>query len=194
MPQLVDDLPRRDAALSRRACHENVSAGPGGEIGERTGERDALDRVCRRFRRRIVDRRDNTKDVDRDVDAAGDRRDIRRLEMAGVIGAVGQDDDRAAASLALADAARRQRDRVVQRGLAERHQAVHGIGQRAQADGEGGALVQVRVERVDRRFVTRRVEPAQDVPRRFAGVRQVAFHAAADVEQHRHADCREVLL
>ena len=39
MPQLVDDLPRRDAALSRRACDEHVTAGPGGEIGERTGER-----------------------------------------------------------------------------------------------------------------------------------------------------------
>ena len=37
MPQLVDDLPGRSAALSRRACHEDVATGPAGQIGERTG-------------------------------------------------------------------------------------------------------------------------------------------------------------
>ena len=36
MPQLVDDLPRRDAALSRRAGDEDVTARPGGEVRQRT--------------------------------------------------------------------------------------------------------------------------------------------------------------
>src|SRR5947208_1838041 len=35
MPQLVDDLPRRDAALSWRAGDEHVATGPRGEVRQR---------------------------------------------------------------------------------------------------------------------------------------------------------------
>ena len=194
MPQFVDDLPRRDTALSRRACHHHVSAGPGGKIGERTGECHALDRMRRVLGKRVVDGRNDAEDVDRNVDGARDRRDVRRLQPAVVIGTVGKDDDRAPATLALADPARGQRDRVVKRGGAERHDRRHRIRQRPQARREGRALVEVRIERVDGRLIARRVEPAQDVHRRFACVRQMAFHAAADVEEHGDADAGEIAL
>src|SRR6266849_962671 len=112
VPQLVDDLPRRDAALSRRARHEYVPAGPGGEIRERTGEGRALDRRGRDVFRRVVDGSDDAEDVDRHVDRAGNRRHVSRLQPAGVVGAVGEDDDRAAPAFTLADALRRGADRV----------------------------------------------------------------------------------
>jgi len=47
MPQLVDDLSRRDAALSRRARHKDMSAGPRGEIREGPTNADpATERVA----------------------------------------------------------------------------------------------------------------------------------------------------
>ena len=43
MPQLVDDLPRRDAALSRRAGDEHMTARPRGEVasGPASADRSA---------------------------------------------------------------------------------------------------------------------------------------------------------
>src|SRR5712691_6447189 len=77
VPQLVDDLPRRDATLSRRARHEYVPAGPGGEIRERTHEGRTADRLGRRVFRRVVDGRHDPEDVDRHVDRACHGRHLR---------------------------------------------------------------------------------------------------------------------
>ncbi|OLB60819.1 MAG: hypothetical protein AUI11_12335 [Acidobacteria bacterium 13_2_20CM_2_66_4] len=114
MPQLVDDLARRDAALSRRAHGEHVTARPVREVGQRSGQRGPFDRHRRRVGRRIVDRRYDAENVYGDIDLAGDRRYLFGSQAARVVVPVRQHDDRAPASLALGDSPGGLRDRIVQ--------------------------------------------------------------------------------
>jgi hypothetical protein len=186
VPQLVDDLPRRDAALPRRTCHECMTAGPGSEIGQRTRKRRPFSRHRRGFRGWVVDRGHDPEDVHRHIDLACDGRYLRRLEPAPVVLTVREDHDCAAAAFTDADALGCLSNRVVQRRGAERDDRRHRIGQAPQAGRERGDLVEPRVKRVNRRFVTH-VEPAQKVRRSLARARKMPFHAAADVEQQSDA-------
>ena len=186
VPQLVDDLPRRDAALPRRADHERVTTGPGRQFGQRAAERRALGRCRRGLRKWVIDRGNHAEDVHRHIDLARNRRYVRRLEAAPIVLTVGEHDHRPSASIAIAHAARSVGDRIVQRRRSERHHRSHRLGQGLQRRGESLHLVQTGVERVNCGFVPH-VEPAQKVFGRLASARQVAFHAAADVEQQRDA-------
>ena len=116
---------------------------------------------------------DDAEDVDRHVDGARERRHLGGRQMAGVVGAVGQHDDRAPTALALADPRRRRGDGVVQRRRAERHDLVDRLGQRLQPGREWRALVEMRIEGVNGRFVARGVQPAEQMACRFARVRQL---------------------
>ena len=117
---------------------------------------------------------------------------LRRL---AVVVAVGQDDHGASPALALADAPRGLRDRVVQRRGAEGYDARHRIGSVRRPVVNRSALVEVRVERIDRRFVAQTAEARlKHVRCRLARVRQVAFDAAADIEPNGDADARQVAL
>ena len=153
MPQLVDDLPRRDAALRRRARHEHVSAGPGGEIA-RAGRRAPTARRsssscpptgCRstaRCRRCRPARRSRWR-------SPTPRAGVSRLALSWP--SVSTTTARRRPSR-VADALGRLRDRVVQRRRAERHDAAQRVRQRLQARRERRDLFELRVEREDRRL------------------------------------------
>jgi hypothetical protein len=76
VPQLVDNLPRREAALSRRADYERVPARPRRQVGERPAERRPNRRYRRGLREWIVDGWNDAKDVHRYVDLARNGRDF----------------------------------------------------------------------------------------------------------------------
>jgi hypothetical protein len=186
MAQLLQDLPRGEAPLRRRAGDEGMSPGPVRQIHQRSGEGRALRRRGGGLGAGIVDRRNDAEDVDRHVNPAGNRRDLGRLQAARVVASVGKHDNRAAAAFASADAPGCLRNRIVQRRRAERDESRHRLGQRLEIPRERLGLVQPGVERVHRSLVAR-VEPAQKVSGRFTRAGQMPFHAAADIEQKRDA-------
>ena len=59
-------------------------------------------------------------------------------------------------------------------------------------DVNGITSIEPRVEREDCRLVLFRLQPAEDMSGGFARVGHLGFHAAADVEQQRHADARQI--
>ena len=107
------------------------------------------------------------------------------------VAAVGEDHHRPAPSLACADALGGLRNRIVQRRRAERHERRHRLGQRSEIACEWLHFVEPCIEGEDGRLVAA-VEPAEKMRGGFAGAGKVAFHAAADVKEQRHADARRV--
>src|SRR3954466_2835914 len=100
MTEIVDDLPRHDAALGRSADREGAPAGPGRQVSQRAGQSRTRGRWGGNLRRRVVNRRDDTEDVDGDVDGARNRRDLAGRHAAGVVVAISEHDDGAAPALA----------------------------------------------------------------------------------------------
>jgi hypothetical protein len=191
MTQLVQNLARREAALRRRAGDERVPAGPVGQIHQRSGQTRACGRSRGGLGRRIVDGRNNSENVDRHVDPAGDGGNLRRLHPAPVVAAVGEDHHRAAPPLAYPDALGGLRDRIVQRRRAKRDDRRHRFRQRLEIVRERHRFVEACVEGENGRLVAA-IKPVEKMRGGFTRAGEVPFHAAADVEQQRHTDAGRV--
>ena len=156
MTQLVDDLPRGRRCV-RPACWPRTTWPPVQAARSLSGpvSGDCVPGPRRNVGRRVVDRRDDAEDVDRHVDRAGDAGHFARRQPAGVVVAVGEDHDRAAAAVACARRAQpfgRSRRAATWRRTASPSTSDSGSAETAR---ERRDLVEPGVEREDRRLVRR---------------------------------------
>jgi hypothetical protein len=189
MPQLVDNLTRRRAALSRRAGHERMAASPRREIRELPRKRRRAGGNRCGFCSRIVDGRHDGEDVDRHIDLAGDGRHVRGLQSARVVPTVCKNDNGAPPAFAFPGTPGGLRDRIVERRCPEGHDGGHGVRQCFETRRKRLDFLEARIERENRRFIAG-LEPAQKMFGGLPRVRQMVFHTAADIEQQRDADAR----
>jgi hypothetical protein len=158
MSELVNDLPRRETGVRGGAGDEHLAARPLREIRKRAGHFGGHANRSTW----IVNHRNDGDDVDGDVDAAGEGRDLFRRQPAPRVDAVGQNDDGTSLrNPTLAGAfgrhqLRRVGDGIVQRCLSVgRLDAIQCRVERRQVRGERRDTVETRIEAEECRLVAR---------------------------------------
>ena len=187
MPQLGDDLPRRDARVRRRARDEQLAAGAARQLLQ-PGDIERR----RLVGPRVVDRRHHRDDVDRHIDPAGDRRHLLGRAPAVRVDAVGDHDQRGALRQPAAGRGPARQRRPPRRQSRHRARSARRAGSTcpsaassaAVSDVKSAHAIEPRIERKERRFIVS-AERAEQVPGGFARVDRLLPdpHAAARVDQ-----------
>ena len=101
----------------------------------------------------MVDGVDDGQQIHGYVDPAGNPRDLRRLQLAAGVDAIGDDEDRAVPIRAIADPPRGLRNGVEERRLTPRRPFQLHATQASEVRGEFDDFLQLGIEREERRLV-----------------------------------------